>query len=267
MKKYLSINGFQLKLLGITFMVCDHIHQMFYYTENLTWLNMIGRMTLPIFLFMAAEGFYYTKSKKKYMLRLYVAGILMQFVSIFIEKAFPITQHPIILMNNVFFTMLLSTIAMLSINYLRQKKIFTGIALFLLPVLSFSIYLLILITKTKALIALVYFLPSYFSIEGGLIAVLIATGFYIFRDNRKYQYLSFFILTVINTVFMPGFSITELFSGHNNQWMMIFSILFISLYNGQKGNGHKYFFYFFYPFHIYGLYFLARFLLQSGILS
>lgn len=46
----------------------------------------------------------------------------------------------------------------------------------------------------------------------------------------------------------------------NVQWMMVFSIIPLFFYNGEKGRGDKNFFYIFYPAHIYLLYILASLL-------
>jgi hypothetical protein len=44
------------------------------------------------------------------------------------------------------------------------------------------------------------------------------------------------------------------------QWLMVFALIPIVLYNGRRGKGSKYFFYIFYPAHIYALYIIAWFM-------
>lgn len=50
---------------------------------------------------------------------------------------------------------------------------------------------------------------------------------------------------------------TDLFYG-NPQWMMILSLPFLLMYNGEKGRRWKYLFYGFYPVHIIILYFVGK---------
>lgn len=40
-------------------------------------LRIIGRIAAPLFLFMIVEGLHHTRSKPKYILRLYVAGVII----------------------------------------------------------------------------------------------------------------------------------------------------------------------------------------------
>lgn len=244
-------------------MVGDHIHQMFYYAADFTILNMLGRMALPLFLFMCAEGFYHTRSKTRYSLRLYIAGALMIIATDIISSVFPIHVHSVVLMNNIFMTMFLATIAMRAVDLIREKKVAKGILLFSLPI--FSSLLPFLCAQNPFLIQLAFFIPSYLMVEANIVAIILVLCFYIFREKRTIQCLCLIIVSFITAVAVPDFSIMGLFNGQNYQWMMVFAIFLISLYNGKRGKGSKYFFYIFYPAHIYGLYLLAYYLLQSGI--
>lgn len=80
--------------------------------------------------------------------------------------------------------------------------------------------------------------------------VLLGWLFYIFRDNRNIQFLSLLIISLLS--FYANLS--------NIQWVMVFSIIPLYFYNGEKGRGDKNFFYIFYPTHIYLLYILASLL-------
>ena len=46
----------------------------------------------------------------------------------------------------------------------------------------------------------------------------------------------------------------------NYQWMMVFALPLMLLYNGKQGLKMKYFFYLYYPLHVYALVIAARLL-------
>lgn len=76
MGDFYKLNGTQLKLFAALIMVIDHIGAVI--LPQYIILRIIGRISFPIFCFMAAEGFYYTSDLKKYMLRLFIAGIITE---------------------------------------------------------------------------------------------------------------------------------------------------------------------------------------------
>ena len=91
---------------------------------------------------------------------------------------------------------------------------------------------------------------NLFTVEGGIFMVLLGLIFYIFRTNRKIQFLVLIILS-----FLAFYT-----NRTGVQWMMVFAIIPLYFYNGEKGRGDKNFFYIFYPVHIYILYIVASLL-------
>lgn len=66
-----------LKVAGLVLMTVDHI-AMFLLDSNsaaYTIMRSIGRLAMPIFIFMAIEGVYHTKNYRNYFLRLFVLGL------------------------------------------------------------------------------------------------------------------------------------------------------------------------------------------------
>lgn len=77
-KKGLSLSGNQLKILGAVSMVVDHIGYLFFPGEDI--FRVIGRLALPIFAYMIAEGCRYTKNKARYFGGIFLLAVLCQIV-------------------------------------------------------------------------------------------------------------------------------------------------------------------------------------------
>ena len=75
------MNTFYLKLLAVVLMVVDHIG--FFLYPQYTILRIIGRLSFPLFGFLIANGYKYTRDKKKYFLRLFIFANIIQTPSLF----------------------------------------------------------------------------------------------------------------------------------------------------------------------------------------
>nr|WP_287568193.1 TraX family protein [Paeniclostridium sp.] len=105
-------SNFTLKIMAIIFMAMDHIYTYMNVALNNQvpiWFGYLGKLAAPIFFYLIVEGFYHTRSKNKYMQRIFSMGILM----IMVDLLFKI--H-----NNIFLSLGFA-IAMLSM--IEQAKL------------------------------------------------------------------------------------------------------------------------------------------------
>ena len=74
------MNRNTIKLLAIAAMTIDHIAFMFVPQNTALYfiMRLFGRMTAPIMSFMLAEGYRYTRSRPKYLLRLSAFALISQ---------------------------------------------------------------------------------------------------------------------------------------------------------------------------------------------
>lgn len=261
--KWRILNATTLKLAAAACMLLDHIHQMFAYKGAPLWLTMAGRLAFPIFLFVSAESFYYTHSKKRYLQRLLLVSWGMTFFTFFLQSVFP--NENVVLMNNAFSTFFVAGLYMLFWDWFTEgvrekapKKVIKAVLCCFIPVLcALPIYLVAVLSfnpdisasviRTLATFAL--FVPNVLTVEGGISFVALGTAFYLCRKHRFIQILVLLVLSGLTYVVSGGI-----------QWMMCFSAIPIMLYNGKKGWGMKKFFYLFYPAHIGFLYILSAML-------
>ena len=62
------MSGLVLKIIAMLSMLTDHIGYIFFPTD-LTW-RYIGRIAFPLYCFLLTEGFFHTRSREKYLLRM-----------------------------------------------------------------------------------------------------------------------------------------------------------------------------------------------------
>ena len=176
-------------------------------------LNVIGRIAFPIFAFTLNEGYVHTRSLKKYLLRLFIFAVSIQMPSILFGYDYPM---------NIFFTLFLG---LLSICIFNLKKM--------------NVILKII------LIGFILFFSQKFKLDYGIYGILVIINFNIFRNNKFKILMNFLVLNIYNVIFPKVFDLpdTQLFS--------LISLVFIFMYNGEKGRSMKYFFYLFYPIHFF----------------
>ena len=176
-------------------------------------LNVVGRIAFPIFAFTLSEGYVHTRSLKKYLFRLFIFAVSIQMPSILFGYDYSM---------NIFFTLFLG---LLSIYIFNLKKI--------------NIILKII------LIGFVLFFSQKFKLDYGIYGILLIMNFNIFRDYKFKILMNFLVLNVFNTIFPKVFDLVD------TQFFSLISLVFIFMYNGEKGRSMKYFFYLFYPIHFF----------------
>ncbi|MBR2542494.1 MAG: hypothetical protein IKF08_06435 [Lactococcus sp.] len=245
-----GLTSFDLKLIGIILMVFDHIHQMFYFEGVPLWFTMLGRLVAPIFLFLSAEGFYYTRNRKKYMLNLLIGFWICQILFMAVPAILP--NSKVELINAIFGTLFLGLCAMWVYDGFFGKVKYIGKAVLglLFLIVTPFVTMFVMASQDMPLIIkqiFIFFIPIVLTVEGGPIFILLALMFHIFRNKKIGTYLTLVLVSLFIFISSP----------QNDQWMMVFSLLPIYLYNGEEGRKEKWLFYIFYPLHIIVLYLLS----------
>lgn len=259
-KKWQFLDGTTMKLVAALLMLSSHIHQMYAWEGAPLWLDKIARPVFPMFLFLAAESFHYTRDRKKYLKRLLLASWGMTLLTYTVQRVLP--NPNAVLMNNAFSTFFVAVLYMQfwdwfveGIKEKKAGKVVKALLCCLIPVLC-AAPLLLLTTLTmkmvlpgglvRFIVMLTLLIPNIMTAEGGIAMVALGVFFYIFRKHRVLQVLILLLLSGVSYRIDGGY-----------QWLMCAAALPMLLYNGEKGRGMKNFFYVFYPAHIVILYLIA----------
>lgn len=173
----------------------------------------IGRIAFPIFLFLLIEGFYKTRDRKKYFIRL----LIFAFVS---EIPFDLAlryKTVDIYSQNVYFELALILILLYFLDY-YEKKFDRVKGILIKLVLVFAIG----------------FVSEVIHADYGISGIVAAFVMQTFNGSRESKALSI----------LPAFAFEMLMP------VVFLSIPLVYFYNGKRGLNIKYLFYAFYPVHL-----------------
>jgi len=223
---WLRLNGNQLKLLALIFMTIDHIGA--YLLPQYFCLRMIGRLAMPIFAWMIAEGCRYTRNKSKYLLTMAAFAAICQVVYLVFKNS---------LYQCILVTFSMSILLIYTVDYASKKK--TPLSLVLLGAL------------VCAVCYICVFLPgdlpgTDFRVDYGFFGVLLPVMIYLGRSKQEKLLLAAVGLVALGQEY--GYP----------QWLALLALPLLSVYDGTRGKlPMKYLFYIYYPLHLVVIYAIA----------
>ncbi|WP_420833054.1 TraX family protein [Shimazuella soli] len=249
---------FILKIIALVAMLMDNLEGSFPDTFPVVF-GWIGRISIPVFMFCIVQGLIHTRSRKKYLVRIYIGSVVMAVGSCILQAFFPDAKFQIA--DNIFATFFLMgvLITLATVRLTRYKKVALWIGFFLIQIISFLLITKIRIISNSYAYLVSGFIPNIVTAQGSALFVLQGILIYAFsNDHVKFtvMYILFCLLMFVNPC-LSGFTVQNLFYG-NYQWIMIIALPLMLSYNGKRGKSLKYFFYAFYPLHIWILFVIAN---------
>ena len=212
-------------------MTCDHVAVQLLPQWQI--LRVIGRLALPVFAYMIAEGCRHTKNRKRYLMGIAAIAALCQIVYFVAQKS---------VYQGILVTFSLSIVLIYTVDYAKMKKTVGG--WFLVAATGATIIFL------SAILPDLLKGSSDFYIDYGIWGILLPVVIYFSPDPYKPLATA---LALVPVCLVQG----------KIQWWGMAAVVLLMLYNGKRGKWDmKSLFYFYYPAHLAGIY-LIDFLINT----
>ncbi len=214
-------------------MVLDHCY---FYLENMPiGFVYLGRLAAPVFFFFMVEGFFHTHSRKRYLLRLVLSACGMAFGNFILNHVLGLHQK---ISQNFFFSLALGLAILCVIQYIQTHRAYRTYLLYL-PVVIFLCAFMLLT-------------------EASVFGIMFTLVFYFCHGHKVRLSIVYLVCSLALTLGLAFGPLTAEYLFYTDpQWMMIFALIPILLYNGTRGRQSKGLqagFYCFYPLHIWLIY-------------
>lgn len=231
------LSGNALKILACLLMLVDHIGMIFF--PDVSALRAVGRLSMPIFAFMFAEGCHYTRRKARHFALVFALGLVTSAGASLINGRAE---------GNILITFSLSCLIIYSLALLkgaafaRRGKVIAASSAALALSLGAAIYLCC-------------FSPLH--IEYGLAGVLLPVTVRL-SDFKSYGarglLAEIYNPATVYTLFLIGLAALTAALGGSQAYCLL-AIVPLLMYSGKRGRLRlKYLFYIFYPAHLAVLY-------------
>ena len=213
-----GLSGNQLKIIAMIAMTCDHVGVQIF--PQLLGFRIIGRLAMPIYAYMIAEGCRHTRDRKRYLLRLLGMGLLCQAVY-FVAMG---SLYQCILIT---FSMSVCLICLMdAVDQEKSPKTWGKLAAGTILIFFLCVVLPDLLSRTD------------FEVDYGLPGVLLPV--LIYGAGTRGLLLGLFLVSM----YYGGV-----------QWLAYLTVPLLLAYNGQRGKANiGKLFYWYYPVHLVVIY-------------
>ena len=279
MQRLNILSSFWLKIIAMVTMTLDHFGLIMseYYLSNsdtlVIALRSIGRLAMPLYCFMIAEGVFHTKSFLKYFIRLSVMAVFISASIYVIEETNVLGKSMVSGAGNIFLDLTLGAVGVFCIKH----KDYRIKLLAILPLL-FGVTSYIVRSYEISEGAVIHWLPYFLRTQYGWYSITLIYGFYLSRigadlflhyqserSGASYESLkgtnleldaikiiNLFLFLGITAGFIICINLTK-FEITDQQIFCVFAGVLLLLYNNKRGYNKKWFeygCYLYYPVHI-----------------
>lgn len=220
-KRRRGLNGAQLKYIAILSMLIDHVNKALIYpyldggillkVSNL--FDILGRIAFPIFIYFVVEGFFKTRSRKKYLMNLLLFGVISEVpFDLFTTGQFLEANW-----NNIMFTLAMVLAMIWGIDCLKGK----------MEKLPKGLWYVVSIV----IVAIMCLAAMNLGVDYEHHAILIGYFLYLFHERMMIAILLSYLSMIKEPWALLGFGM-------------------LLTYNGERGKQNKWLNYLFYPGHL-----------------
>ena len=242
-KNLIETDSCSLHIIAMIFMLMDHLWGSWLIPAEI--LTCAGRIAFPVFAFLSVEGFFYTKDRKAYLLRLLLFAVISEVPFDLMTSGtafYPFHQ-------NVLWTFLAGHLLMLWMNRIRR-----------LYRREFSIVLCSFV-MFAGFIAGYIFMVDYYG--AGIITMFVF--YWTHEEKLLNKLIQLICLYIINVEMLGGYYYPVTIAGHyfelQQQALALLSLPLIWAYHGKQGFHSRWFRWFcygFYPAHCLILFILVK---------